>query len=62
MSKRTIKDIEEEAMALLMYFERRGLSGREAVAVMGVAITSFLSDPDNLQEFIRLLQSAIPHN
>lgn len=57
-----LEDVEEmlrdEAIALLEYLQDRGLSEREAIAVMGFAITSLITDPENIQEFISALQAS----
>jgi hypothetical protein len=44
-------------MALLDHFVSRRLDDREACALMGIALTSILTDHDDAREFLDLLAS-----
>ena len=50
-------DFEEECFALLGMFEQRGVTPREACAVMGLAIQALIADQSTAQEFIATLQA-----
>jgi DNA-directed RNA polymerase specialized sigma24 family protein len=48
-----------EAVALLSYLEGRGLSQREACAVMGIGISSLMTHKSEARDFAELLIKSV---